>query len=311
MNKPKVSIVVPNYNHVQFLNQRLKSIFNQSFSNFEIIILDDCSTDDSVNILKKYKSHEKVSHFLINKSNSGSPFHQWQKGIELAKGEYIWIAESDDWCDPEFLSIAMANITKQNAHIFFCASMFYYQHEKITTPAPDSKINWIKTGHELLFSGLLEYNVLRNASAIVFKKSLIIEFPEKIKSFKVAGDWLLWVTLSLKPNVKIIYSSKKLNYFRLHSNSAVSKRKNQQLGIYEGLHVLIEAKKSKLFKKNKLITKKIFNYWYDIILNNILKNIKEHKIKNIIQLIITTMQINIGLGLKIIRSFRFYYFLRK
>ena len=100
---PKISIIVPNYNHSSFLNERLDSIFNQTFQDFEVILLDDKSTDNSTEILRHYTQNEKVSHFIINKKNSGSPFKQWKKGIELAKGEFIWIAESDDTCDLNFL----------------------------------------------------------------------------------------------------------------------------------------------------------------------------------------------------------------
>lgn len=91
-----VSIIIPNYNHAAFLQQRLNSVFQQTYQNFEVILLDDASTDASVAILNEYKDHPKVSHLVINERNSGSPFKQWQKGIALAKGEYVWIAESDD-----------------------------------------------------------------------------------------------------------------------------------------------------------------------------------------------------------------------
>src|SRR5690606_14670397 len=94
-----VSIILPNYNHASYLPDRLNSIFNQSYQNFEVIILDDCSRDVSLEILNIYKGHPKVSHFIANEVNSGSPFKQWQKGLKLAKGDFVWIAESDDYCD--------------------------------------------------------------------------------------------------------------------------------------------------------------------------------------------------------------------
>ena len=110
---PKVSIIIPNYNHAKYLLQRLESIFNQTYQDFELILLDDCSTDNSVKILKEYALDPKVSHFIINKKNSGSPFIQWAKGFELAKGEYIWIAESDDCSENIFLE-EMVNLLKNN-----------------------------------------------------------------------------------------------------------------------------------------------------------------------------------------------------
>ena len=100
---PTVSVIVPNYNHAAFLEQRIDSVLNQTFQDFEIILIDDCSTDDSVDFLNKFKNHPKVSHFILNEKNSGSPFGQWQRGIELAVGNYIWIAESDDFAEVDFL----------------------------------------------------------------------------------------------------------------------------------------------------------------------------------------------------------------
>ena len=93
---PLISIIVPNYNHEKYLKQRLESVFNQTYSNFEVILLDDCSTDSSLNILAEYIKNSKVSHCIFNEANSGNTFIQWNKGISLAKGDYIWIAESDD-----------------------------------------------------------------------------------------------------------------------------------------------------------------------------------------------------------------------
>ena len=71
MTAPKVSIIIPNYNHAQYLSQRLNSIFNQNYQNFEVIILDDCSIDNSKDIIGKYKSNPKVSHIIYNDTNSG------------------------------------------------------------------------------------------------------------------------------------------------------------------------------------------------------------------------------------------------
>lgn len=106
----KVSIIVPNYNHARFLRKRLDSIYNQTYKNIEVILLDDCSTDNSRQILEEYqKKYAAITKLVPNVKNSGSVFKQWQKGISLATGDLIWIAESDDWCDDNFWIIASAN----------------------------------------------------------------------------------------------------------------------------------------------------------------------------------------------------------
>ena len=100
---PKVSVIVPNYNHAPYLRQRLDSIINQTFRDFEVIVLDDASTDDSREIIQTYAGYP-MFRFLFNETRNGSAFKQWQKGLESARGEYVWFAESDDCASPYFLS---------------------------------------------------------------------------------------------------------------------------------------------------------------------------------------------------------------
>src|SRR5256884_5552042 len=104
MNTPKVSVIVPNYNHAPYLRERLESILTQTYKDFELLILDDGSTDDSYQIIARYERRARV-RVLVNSTNSGSAFSQWNRGISLARGEYVWIAESDDSADPHFLEM--------------------------------------------------------------------------------------------------------------------------------------------------------------------------------------------------------------
>lgn len=78
---PLVSVLIPNYNHSIFLEERIQSVLNQKYQNFEVIILDDCSTDNSKNVIDKYKHNPKISHIIYNEINSGSTFKQWNKGF--------------------------------------------------------------------------------------------------------------------------------------------------------------------------------------------------------------------------------------
>ena len=104
MRSPLVSVIIPNYNHAVYLDERIKSVLNQTYQNFELIILDDCSPDNgaSMAIIEKYRNNPHISHIVYNDVNSGSTFKQWHKGLELAKGDLIWIAESDDNCEKSF-----------------------------------------------------------------------------------------------------------------------------------------------------------------------------------------------------------------
>src|SRR5215469_3050279 len=101
-NMPSISVIVPNYNHARFLPMRIDSILRQAFQDFELILLDDCSTDESRVILSSYANNPRV-RIEFNQTNSGTPFKQWNKGVRMARGKYVWIAESDDYADAHFL----------------------------------------------------------------------------------------------------------------------------------------------------------------------------------------------------------------
>jgi len=264
-----VSIIIPNYNHAAFLQQRLESVFHQTYQNFEVILLDDASTDASVEILKKYQYHPKVAHFIINETNSGSPFKQWQKGISLAKGEYIWIAESDDYCEPDFLETLMQSFTNQ-------VDLVYCQTKDVDEKGvellnrmdytADIKPNLWKddfemAGKEFIKSGLLIKNVIPNASAVVFKKSLVKpgSFSDTLLHMQMCGDWFFWVKLVEKTTISFI--KKPLNFFRNHPaitrihNKPDLKRKRSleeatiRRFAYEQYGLASEHKNRELYKK--------------------------------------------------------------
>ena len=110
LQNKKISVVVPNYNYAKYINKRIDSIVRQTYPIYELIILDDCSTDDSVEVIEKKIEKIKVKYpelkvrFIKNEKNSGKAMRQWRKGFELAKGDYIWIAEVDDLSSREFLA---------------------------------------------------------------------------------------------------------------------------------------------------------------------------------------------------------------
>src|ERR1700692_712779 len=119
---PKVSVIVPNYNHAGFLRQRLDSIFGQTFQDFEVILMDDCSADASRSIISEYANNSRV-RTEFNVENSGSTFKQWNKGVRLARGEYVWIAESDDYADELLLDELVSRLDSNPKTVFaYCRS---------------------------------------------------------------------------------------------------------------------------------------------------------------------------------------------
>ena len=104
--RPLVSIIVPTYNHAEFLEERLDSIYQQTYEgDVEVYLLDDASNDKSPTTLRTFAQRfpDKTT-IITNSENSGSAFRQWRRGLELVRGDVVWIAESDDLCDRNFLA---------------------------------------------------------------------------------------------------------------------------------------------------------------------------------------------------------------
>ncbi len=119
----KVSVNIPNYTHADYLEKRIESVLNQTYANFEVIILDDHSTDNSAAVINRYKEHRKVAHIVYNQINSTSTFKQWEKGVALADADHIWIAESDDYADENFLSERHEKVYYGNKALAFISAI--------------------------------------------------------------------------------------------------------------------------------------------------------------------------------------------
>lgn len=249
---PEVSVIVPNYNYATFLEQRLNSILNQSFQDFELIILDDCSTDGSRDVIDRYRSHPKVSHIVINDVNSGSPFIQWKKGISLCTGKYLWIAESDDFADTNFLSVAISHLKLTGSQLFYSKTIQVDREGKFLrtldwwyTDLDLSKweMNYSISADVEIRKYLVVKNILCNASAVVFTRNeRLMGYLQKVQSFKFCGDWLFWLQY-LKNSHGVCYSVQTTNYWRDHANSTRSyisfSRNIEMLKVYRWIVVHI------------------------------------------------------------------------
>lgn len=273
---PKVSVIVPNYNHAPYLRQRFDSIFNQTFQNFEVIILDDCSTDNSKEVIEEYRNRPQVSHIVYNETNSGSPFKQWAKGFDLAQGEYIWIAESDDWAEPTFLEELYDAHQKNNSLcLAFSNSLFVFPEKKEHRPifSEDTCI----PGKNFIIEEMLYYNAIVNASAVLFRKSCVPKRTSYLH-YKTAGDYLFWVNIC--ETGEIFYKNKCLNNFRKHSANTT------ELNLTNGILFEEELKVFQYIKSQFNLSRHERNYavlkWLDR-LNSLEENTTKKSLKIIRQ----------------------------
>lgn len=241
-NFPGVSVILPNYNHSAFLEERIASILNQTYQDFELILLDDYSTDNSKEILLRYENHPRVSSLVLNEKNTGNTFIQWDKGIHLAKGKYIWIAESDDCADNHFLEETVTAL-ENNPDAVMCLTGSVLIDENSNLKKLRSRDRWKETGEVKKFDGkeyvrhnLLYRNYVYNASMVVFRRDVYDGLDKSFQNRPCAGDWQYWVEVANVGNVLEI--RKKLNHFRQHSNKVTSRSKFTGEGMIDRIEVM-------------------------------------------------------------------------
>ena len=223
---PLVSVIIPNYNHARFLKQRIDSILNQTYNNYEIIILDDCSSDNSREIIKSYEGNPHLSQVVINDSNSGSPFNQWKKGISFAKGELIWIAESDDKAHPDFLLTIVKQLERNpKAVLAFSHSYLIDSNDNIIEKDLHNNSGnafLIHNGTKFASNILTKRNYIYNASMVVIRQSTFYNIDESLyQDFHSCGDWGFWMGACIQGNV--IEICEKLSYYRIHESNETAR----------------------------------------------------------------------------------------
>lgn len=219
---PLVSVIIPNYNHARYLEQRLDSVFGQTYPNFEVIILDDCSTDNSLEVINRYKDNPHLSQIVINETNSGSTFKQWDKGINLAHGEIIWIAESDDWCELNLLEeLIKAFLHNSGTVLAYNSTLVLYDDGYEANRLYIGK-NQYMSGMRYIKHYLSLFNWIMNASCAIFSKKAALKAKPDYKEYKGAGDYLFWIEIAKQGNVAIV--NQRLSYFCRHDGSVTSRK---------------------------------------------------------------------------------------
>lgn len=134
MEHPAISLIIPVYNVENFLVRALDSVKSQTFKNFEVIIVDDGSTDKSLEIAKKY-CDENENFRLIQQENKG-PGAARNAALKISRGEYIGFMDSDDYLEPEFLESLYSAAVNSDADIACCNFNLYYPEKDIKIYMP-------------------------------------------------------------------------------------------------------------------------------------------------------------------------------
>ena len=224
-----VTAVVPSYNHARFIRQRIESILAQTYRPLEIIVIDDCSTDDSDAIIRTLQSEHGFTYHR-NDTNSGSPFSAWQHIGSQAMGDYLWLCESDDFAEPEFLQTAVSALEADNtAVLFYCNSWVVddsgnrvghtstYFQDYWKDPRWDA--NFSASGPEELAHFQVRGQTVPNMSSALIKASAFrVACTPLLRRFRLTGDWLFIGRVMQQGAV--VFSPQALNNFRQHDGTA-------------------------------------------------------------------------------------------
>ena len=242
----KVSVVIPNYNYEKYIIERIDSVLFQSYPIYELIILDDKSSDNSVEIIKKkiddikQKYPNLIVKFIPNEVNSGNVFKQWKKAFDESTGDYLWIAEADDSCSRKFLENIMKQFELNDKVVMsYSESLTMDEKNKILMDDLREWIDIFKTGkwnnsfvdegNDFCENFLCINNTIANVSSLVFKKDKNIDFDKYLieaSKYRLAGDWYFYEKVLMHGN--IAYNKNSLNYHRMQSNSVTLTTKREK-----------------------------------------------------------------------------------
>ena len=209
---PEVSIITPVYNSSKFLAQTIESVFAQTFTDWEWLITDDQSTDDSVKMIQELNDHR--IKLTISEKNGGAG-HARNLSLEKATGRFITFLDADDYWEPNFLEEMVAFMKKENAELVYSN---YARCDENLRP----KIEDFKADKEVTFSNLLKTCRLSLLSSMYDSKRVGIEFfPEGSKR----EDHVMWLNLLKKiPVGKPL--PKTMAKYRMHATSISRKKTN-------------------------------------------------------------------------------------
>ncbi|WP_162924573.1 glycosyltransferase [Rubrobacter indicoceani] len=234
---PKVSVIVPNYNHARFLGRRLDSILDQTYRNIEVLVLDDRSTDNSRKVIEEYQEkHPDRIRTLFNEQNSGNVFRQWRRGVEASEGELVWICESDDFCEEDFLEGLVEKFRDRSVNLAFGRIQFadrngdllqgMDQYRETAEPGIWAE-KTSRPAREWFTNGFGVNNVVANVGGCVFRRQTLPDSVwDEAGNYSVLGDWFLYIHLA--GGGKIAYEPASVAYFRQHGgNTSVAAFKTE------------------------------------------------------------------------------------
>lgn len=226
---PKVSVVIPNFNYARYLPERVESVLRQTLADIEVIYLDDASSDNSAEVIARYRSDPRLRVFS-NEINSGNTFLQWKRGLEHCRGQYVWIAEADDYAHPQFLAELVGRLDRHpEIGVSYCQSWIVDEESRVLrlnleyTQGLDAerwKQDYLSNGNDECCRAMIFMNTIPNASAAVFRRATCERVGGPVLEFRLSGDWVFWLRMVRASGVA--YVAEPLNFYRCHAQTVRS-----------------------------------------------------------------------------------------
>ena len=227
-----VSVVVASYNHAEYLAQRMDSLIAQTYPHIEIIVIEDCSTDDSLQVLRRYENDPRVR--LIVLEQNGGWVAVSNQGIELSRGEFVIFANCDDACEPQLIEqLVLAMRSGDNVGIAFCRSWLVDKDNQILSDDLRSQqrafqkrcaVNALISGAEM-GKYLLHSCVIPNLSAVLIRRECFFMVGIFSPDYRACSDWDIFFKVA--KHFDFAYVSQPLNLFRQHETTIRSVMKGR------------------------------------------------------------------------------------
>lgn len=216
-----ISVIMPAYNSEKYIGDAITSILKQTYDNYELIIVDDCSTDNTANIIKGYMSQNNKIRVIKNSENIGVAQTR-NKGVSEAKGDWIAFLDSDDLWKNNKLERQLKLAQSKQCRFLFTASTFIDRNGQL--------YNWIfEIPDQVCYKELLKQNVI-SCSSVLIKKELMVKY--KMENDAIHEDFGTWLRI-LKEEQFAYGLNEPLLLYRIHSNSKSGNKLKSLLMAYK------------------------------------------------------------------------------
>ncbi|RKL68298.1 glycosyl transferase [Salipaludibacillus neizhouensis] len=250
-SEPLISVITPSYNASKYLEATIKSVLAQKYSNWEMIIVDDCSSDNSVDIIKKYANEDERIRYVVLSTNSGAAVAR-NTAINESKGNYIAFLDSDDQWFPEKLHEQLMFMQKNN--LAFSYTSYINIDEK-----GEKEGSIVEVPSEVNYKQLLKQNVI-GCLTVMLNKDMIGQV--EMVNIRTRQDYVLWLDLC-KRGFRAVGIQKPLSKYRIVENSVSSNKLNmakqnwkvyrdiEKLGLVKSVYYFIQYALLKIIKYTK------------------------------------------------------------